>query len=92
MLETEMNLTNICTKEELSKLSKKTKCNIARMLETLAFYADPDSYFAIAFFSDKPCGEFMDDFDEEYNQELCTYDRPMPGKRARICLKKNGTK
>ena len=38
------------------------KCDIAK---ALTFYADPDTYFAIGFFPDPPCGEFINDFDEE---------------------------
>lgn len=61
---------------------------IDELVKTLLFYADSDSYFAITFLSDPPCGEFMTDFDEEH--EFTDYDRPMPGKRARQTLKKLG--
>jgi hypothetical protein len=51
--------------------------------EALGFYADPDTYFAIAFAFDNPCGDFADDFTEDHGGD---YDRPMPGKRARAAL------
>jgi len=59
---------------------------INKLEEALLFYADPDSYFAITFLSDSPCGEFITDFDKEY--EFINYIKPMPGKRARQVLKK----
>lgn len=52
----------------------------AELLAGLEFYADPENYHAIAFFSDPPHGEFMNDFSET---DWSDYDRPMPGKRAR---------
>jgi hypothetical protein len=44
----------------------------------LAFYADPETYFAIGFFPDPPCGEFMTDF-----EDLPDFGAWKPGKRAR---------
>ena len=52
---------------------------VRRQHEALAFYADPEIYFAIGFFPDPPAGEFMDDFGET---ELGV----KPGKRARAVL------
>lgn len=53
------------------------------VLTALAFYADPDTYFAIGFFPDPPCGEFMEDFSTHggYDDDL-----ERPGKRARAAL------
>ena len=51
-------------------------------IEALSLYADEDSYSAISFHSDPPCGEFADDF---YGSE--EYNRLMPGKRARDTLR-----
>ncbi|MDD5649734.1 MAG: hypothetical protein PHF86_04840 [Candidatus Nanoarchaeia archaeon] len=48
------------------------------LIEALCFYADPDTYFAIGFFPDLPCGEFIKDFDESKK----------PGARARSVIKK----
>ena len=53
---------------------------VAALEETLVFYADPDTYFAIGIFPDPPCGEFMDDFSE--TEELGA----KPGKCARVAL------
>jgi hypothetical protein len=53
--------------------------------EALAFYADAETYHAIAFLPDHPCGEFIDDFSEDHGDEH--YDRAMPGKRARACIR-----
>jgi hypothetical protein len=50
-----------------------------RVREALEFYANPETYLAIGFFPDPPCGEFMDDFDE-------TAEGLKPGKRARAAL------
>ena len=55
---------------------------IEEMREALEFYADPETYFAIGFFPDKPCGDFIEDF---YDTEILGYK---PGKRARDCLNK----
>lgn len=52
-----------------------------RYREALEFYADPETYFAIGFFPDPPCGEFMDDF-EDVGPQLGS----KPGKRARRAL------
>ena len=53
---------------------------IAELEEALAFYADPDTYYAIGFFPDPPCGEFMDDFSDT------GYLGMKPGARARAVL------
>lgn len=42
----------------------------------LAFYADPDTYFAIGFVCDPPCGGFAEDVDKTGK----------PGARARAAL------
>ena len=59
---------------------------VGEALEALKFYADPDTYFAIAFMGDRPCGEFADDLSEDDWTRECDFDRPMPGKRARKAL------
>lgn len=54
----------------------------------LEFYADPNTYIAIGFLPDPPCGDFMDDF-EELEGELGHPDGgtwTKPGKRARAAL------
>lgn len=62
------------------------KVENARLRVALEFYADPDTYAAIVFWPDRPCGDFMNDFDEEF-EDTFGYDRPMPGKTARAALK-----
>jgi hypothetical protein len=51
----------------------------AELIKALIFYADPDTYFAIGFFPDPPCGEFINDFDKTKK----------PGALARKVLKKH---
>lgn len=51
-------------------------------VSALAFYAEPNTYFATAFMFDRPAGAFEEDF--SYDEE---YQRPMPGKLARQVLK-----
>ena len=55
-----------------------------RLREALAFYADPDTYFAIAFWPDPPCGDFIEDFSEDHGDPF--YNRAMPGRTARDAL------
>lgn len=52
--------------------------------EALAFYADWQTYFAIGFFPDRPCGAFMDDF-SEVEDDLSAF-ATRPGRRAREAL------
>jgi hypothetical protein len=53
---------------------------VAELRAALEFYANPETYFAIGFFPDRPCGEFIDDFSE-------TELGMKPGKRARAALR-----
>lgn len=57
---------------------------LRKLRAALMFYADPETYHAIDFWTDPPCGEFDDDFSEAHGHP--NYDRAMPGKRARIAL------
>lgn len=50
---------------------------VKALVEALVFYADVDTYFAIGFFPDPPCGDFVKDFDKTGK----------PGARARKILK-----
>ena len=54
-------------------------------ISVLKFYASPDTYFAIGFFPDHPCGEFIEDF------TICD-GRARPGKRAREIFHKYNPK
>lgn len=56
---------------------------IKKLIKTLYFYANPETYHAISFFPDSPCGGFLDDFTIEAGS---IYDRPMPGAKARRLL------
>jgi hypothetical protein len=58
---------------------------VAALREALEFYEDPETYIAIGFFPDRPCGAFMDDFEAVEDDPV----RPgaiRPGKRARAAL------
>ena len=62
------------SKQKIEEILKDINCALTgadnplaipdHTIETLKFYADPDTYFAIAFLPDPPCGEFINDFDE----------------------------
>jgi hypothetical protein len=52
---------------------------VRELEEALEFYADPASYFGIAFFADPPCGAFALDVDD-------TEFGPKPGAKARAVL------
>jgi len=67
--------------EEVARL----RAQIEQLTDALYFYADADTYFAVAFGFDPPCGDFADDF--EFNAE---YGREMPGERARAALSGGG--
>jgi len=61
------------------KLDKGTILkHLNALVEVVAFYADPETYDAIAIVVDRPCGEFGDDFSDNND-----YDYPKPGKLAR---------
>ena len=52
-------------------------------IETLALYADPESYHAIAMMYDRPCGWFADDVSKTDHPH---YARKMHGAAARKAL------
>jgi hypothetical protein len=62
------------------------KKRIEALEAALGFYANPETYHAIAMLGDRPCGEFADDFSEDEWTKESGYDRPMPGKIARAAL------
>jgi len=64
---------------DLEKLSDRDV--IKELREALCFYADPESYFAIGFLPDSPCGEFIEDFSEV--EEAYIGKTVRPGKLAR---------
>ena len=61
---------------------KNDKCKIKSLVDALAFYADEDSYFAIGFFPDRPCGDFIEDFSQD------SFGTMRPGKKAMAVLDK----
>ena len=62
-------------------LKEKTDRELIIMLTyAVSFYADPGTYFAIAFFSDPPCGDFANDFSGTIDMGI------KPGKLARKVL------
>jgi hypothetical protein len=61
------------------------RTRLREALEVVAFYGDPDSYFAIAIWPDRPAGNFADDF-SDVDSLGYFYERDMPGKKARELL------
>lgn len=70
---------------EATRVNDELRGRMQSMTEALEFYADPDTYFAVEFLFDPPCGRFRNDFSEGYDSYVL-YNRPMPGKLARQCL------
>lgn len=68
---------------EREKDLKEANENIQKAVDTIQFYAEPGTYFAISFMDDKPSGEFMDDFSDTPELGM------KPGKMARQFLKDN---
>ncbi len=60
--------------------------DLLEVIDTLQFYSSPETYFAIAFLSDPPAGEFLDDF--SVVEDPCGIGGLVlrPGKRARAAL------
>lgn len=70
-----------CRADKAEADNARLEADLAAKDEALEFYADPETYLAIGFFPDPPCGEFMDDWSDtgpEYGAR--------PGKRARQAL------
>lgn len=65
------------------KRANEAEQRAERYRAALEFYANPDTYFAIAFMPDPPNGEFMDDFSDVETEWGPEY---RPGKRARQAL------
>lgn len=58
---------------------------VEALREALSFYANPETYFAIAFMGDSPHGDFLDDF-----EDVPGFGAEKPGKRARAALAQQG--
>ncbi len=70
----------------MSPNERKLERCLYEAIKALQMYGHPDSYYAISFLFDPPCGEFRDDFarvDKGFG-----YERKMPGKLARRTLNK----
>lgn len=71
----------------LKDRAEKAEARAAKLQEALEFYADPDIYFAIGFFPDPPCGEFIEDISNISGlPDDHQYAVFKPGKRARDIL------
>lgn len=64
---------------------ERYKLALGIAVDALMMYADPESYHAVAFAFDRPCGDFADDFSRTTHPH---YDRAMPGKTARMAMRK----
>jgi len=65
----------------VSPREKRLDRALQAAIRALAFYMNPDTYWAIGFLQDGPSGDFMKDFER--------VDGAMrPGKRARAAYKK----
>lgn len=73
--------------EKLEKELKQRDEIIEVLEESNDFYAHLDTYFAIGFFPDPPCGEFVNDFEEVYDEDFGK-NVTKPGKRARATQKR----
>jgi hypothetical protein len=71
---------------ELEQQLSQEMLKSAKLREALEFYADPNSYFAILMWPDRPCGEFMDDISDADSWSDFPFNREMHGKRARAAL------
>lgn len=69
---------------DLSAMARQLVADVDRFRSALEFYANPDTYFAIGFSSDPPCGPFIDDFDLVTDASGAEVERP--GKQARAAL------
>lgn len=72
------------TMREACEMVKLMKAEVETLREALEFYADPDTYFAIGFMSDPPCGDFLTDISECVDSY--GLDQTKPGMRARTAL------
>ena len=63
---------------------KNQNDKVVSLEETLALYANPESYFAIMILPDRPAGWFADDISENHGNSF--FDRPMHGAAARAAI------
>lgn len=78
----EVALTAECLEELLQQAYLDAMETVpVELARALAFYANPDTYIAVAFAFDPPCGEFRNDF-----EDLGKHRGRKPGKLARKVL------
>ena len=83
----EVALTAECLEELLQHAYADALNQIPLKLVTaLSFYADPDTYTAVAFRFDPPCGPFREDFENMGGPAGTRSARFKPGKLARETL------
>jgi len=73
---------------ELEASNTDLRTALERAVTVINFYSDPQTYFAMSIIADRPCGEFVTDY-EELSGELGHPDGSpwqKPGKRARVSL------
>jgi len=49
------------------------------LVQTVQFYGDPESYMAIGFFPDRPCGDFIEDFEDHRRKCSAVVPEPQNG-------------
>jgi hypothetical protein len=64
---------------DMRRRAKSAEALLDKAAAALEFYGDPDTYLAIGFMVDPPCGEFINDVSD-------IDDYPRPGKLARAVL------
>ncbi len=75
----EVALTSECLEELLQQAYLDAMEEVpTKLAKALAFYANPDTYTAVSFIFDPPCGDFRNDF-----EDLGKHKGRKPGKLAR---------
>lgn len=72
-------------RDEARAEADRLRALAVRLRDALAFYADPDTYFAVGFFPDPPCGAIMDDWSTHGTPGYAADDE-RPGWVARTAL------
>lgn len=69
---------------------KQLERMLTQAVEALGFYGNPETYHAISFLCDRPCGVFDEDFGTQREHQHRGYQRAMPGRLARKTLRRFG--
>ena len=70
-------------KAAMTAVERQLRTALGTAMLALDYYANPDTYAAIALLPDPPCGDFIHDVSKAGD-----YGRRMPGKMARRALGK----